>query len=242
MAGVIKDSFNLREAHLDFLNRNMVGLVHDFKNHLATVNEFAGLMVDFFEIGHKRRLSWLTRFFKPDKDLNLSEKSLLKELKTFQQQANEASILVQHLGNFSDGLGISRSTFPANEALEEIHYLLLRHARSIDIELEIKTSGNGPLIESDLTGFKLAVFCNVERAMRGMKSGHKISLESHTEGDYFKIFIMYTDSHPAVAISENTYNTFHYDIIKNIGGRFEERYEGKMHIVVLNFPLSSGKM
>jgi hypothetical protein len=241
MADVIKESFNVRQAHLYFLSRNIVNLVHDFKNHLATVNEFAGLMVDMFKLGHRQRFSWLIRFFKQDKHLSTNQKSLLKELKILQKEAQEASILIQHLGHFSEGLGKSRSTFLANKALEEIYYLLHRYARSSDIGLEIKTFGNGPLIEADLTDFRLAVFYNAKRAINALKSGDKIFLESHTEKENFKISITYPDSPSDVAITEDPDKTFYYDLIKDIGGTIEERYEGKMHIVILIFPLASDK-
>jgi len=49
--GGVNGGLSLRGAFLDFLRLGIIHLAHDFKNHLGTINESAGLMTrDSIEI------------------------------------------------------------------------------------------------------------------------------------------------------------------------------------------------
>lgn len=123
--GVDERAVILREAHLDFLGRNLVRLAHDFKNHLATINQSAGLMADLLRLKHKKRSCWIRRVFRRGRKRLPDIDRFLMELDAIQEQVVQGSTLIQDLGRFGHRLEENSSIFLGNESLKEMRETLL---------------------------------------------------------------------------------------------------------------------
>jgi hypothetical protein len=113
---VVASELSLSEAHLDFLGRSLVHLAHDLKNHLATINESAGLIGDLLKLKQRKHSGWARRFFKRGQGPPLNIDPFLKELNTIQEEVVQGSALFQDLGNLAQRLEKNPSLFMGNEA------------------------------------------------------------------------------------------------------------------------------
>ena len=107
----------LSEAHLEFLGRSLAHLAHDLKNHLATINESAGLMGDLLKLKRRKHSGWARRLFKRGQGPPLNIDSFFKELNAIQEEVVQGSVLIQNIGNFAYRLEKNPSLFTGNEAL-----------------------------------------------------------------------------------------------------------------------------
>ncbi len=108
---------NLSEAHLDLLGRSLLHIAHDLKNHLATINESAGLMGDLLKLKQRKHSGWVRRFFKRGQGPPLNHDPFFKELNAIQEEVIQGSALFQDLGNLAHRLEGNPSLFTGNEAL-----------------------------------------------------------------------------------------------------------------------------
>jgi len=108
---------SLSEAHLDFLGRSLVHLAHDLKNHLATINESAGLMGDLLKLKQRKHSGWARKLFKRDQGPPLNIDLFFEELNAIQEEVVQGSALIQDLGNLASRLEENPSLFTGNEAL-----------------------------------------------------------------------------------------------------------------------------
>jgi len=115
--GVAGGEFTLSEAHLDFLGRSLVHLAHDLKNHLATINESAGLIGDLLKLKQRKHSGWARRLFKRGQGPSLNIDPFFKELNAIQEEVVQGSVLIQDLGNLAHRLEKNPSLFTGNEAL-----------------------------------------------------------------------------------------------------------------------------
>ena len=118
----------LNEAHVDFLGRGLLHLAHDLKNHLATINESAGLIGDLLKLKQKKHSGWARRLFKPGQKPPLNIDPFLKELNTIQEEVVQGAALFQDLGNLAHRLEENPSLFTGYEAsvLKEIRKVIIR--------------------------------------------------------------------------------------------------------------------
>ena len=118
----------LSEAHLDFLGRSLVHLAHDLKNHLATINESAGLMGDLLKLKKKKYSGWARRLFKRGQGPALNIDPFFKELNAIQEEVVQGSALIQDLGNLAHRLKENPSLFTGSEAssLKELRKVLTK--------------------------------------------------------------------------------------------------------------------
>ncbi len=107
----------LSEAHLEFLGRSLAHLAHDLKNHLATINESAGLIGDLLKLKQKKHSGWARRLFKPGQDPSLNIDPFFKELNKIQEEVVQGAALFHDLGNLAHRLEENPSLFTGNEAL-----------------------------------------------------------------------------------------------------------------------------
>lgn len=118
----------LSEAHLDFLGRSLVHLAHDLKNHLATINESAGLIGDLLKLERKKHSGWARRLFKRGQGPPLNIDPFFKEVNAIQEEVVQGSALIQNIGNLAHRLEYNPSAFTGSDALalKEIHEVLTK--------------------------------------------------------------------------------------------------------------------
>jgi len=236
----INNNFGLRTAHINFLGRSTINLAHDFKNHLAVINESAGLMLDLLSIKCKQRFCWKNIFLQRGRNRQHDTKHLTSELHAIQNEIGQLSNLIQQLGCFAHRLEKTHAVFEGHKALEEMRDILLKQAKTKGISLTIISPKTTSMIETNPTGFQLAVLCNLERVLAGMAKGCRIDLETRTTNSLFQICI--TSSNPErtqpVLSEEIDDQGFHQDIVTGLGGLIREQSGHGKHLVVLSFPLA----
>lgn len=242
-AGEANEGLSLRIAHLNFLGRGLVRLAHDLKNHLATINESAGLMVDLLKHQHKQRSGWRDRSFKGRQTPSLDMASLLSVLERIEKEVVQGATLIQNLGRFGHRLEEPRSVFDGEEALEEIRDVLLEQVGEKGIHLEIRPSETKPMIETDLSGFQMAVVWNVEKVMAGLEQGHRIVLETAVRKGLFQVCLSSPCAgYPPRFVSEELCDEgFYGERVEELGGQMWDRSDHGKYTVTLAFPLAGGK-
>lgn len=115
--GLAGSEVTLSEAHLDFLGRSLVHLAHDLKNHLATINESAGLIGDLLKLKQRKHSGWARRLFKRGQGPPLNIDPFFKELNAIHEEVVQGSALIQDIGNLAHRLEENPSLFTGSEAL-----------------------------------------------------------------------------------------------------------------------------
>jgi hypothetical protein len=238
--GATRDGCSLSVAHLNFLGQALVRLAHDLKNHLATMNESAGLMEDLLKMKKRQRWGWARRLFKGYRSLSLDMAPFLTPLGTIQEEIIQSSALIQQLGHFAHHMEGAQPLFEANEALEEIQGLLLEKARKKDIHLDLRLCRSTSTIETDPIEFQMAVFFVVEKVIAGLKGGRGIVLESVTRQGTFQVCLSSPcpENPPRLSSGELNDEGIFRDMIEELGGRILEESQEDKYSITLNFPLA----
>jgi nitrogen-specific signal transduction histidine kinase len=111
----------LRLAHLAFIGRLLAGLSHENKNHLAIINESAGLVQDLLSLSGK--------------NLAGNSEKIGKMLNLIAERVDKANQMTRFLSRFAHRLDASLSSFSVNEVVEEEVALIERLARQQNIEI-----------------------------------------------------------------------------------------------------------
>lgn len=242
-AGAANDGLSFSAAHLNFLGQGLVRLAHDLKNHLATISESAGLMVDLLKMKKRQRWGWAGRLFKRHRDLSLDMAPFLTPLNTIQEEIVQGAALIQQLGRFAHRLEEAQPIFEGNEALEEIQGLLLEKAGEKGIHLEMRLCRTTSMIETDPIGFQMAVLFNVEKVMAGLEGGRRVVLESDAREGIFQVCLSSPcpEYSARFASEELDDEGFYRDMVEELGGRILEQSQDDKYSIMLNFPLARRK-
>jgi len=242
-AEAANDGPSLSAAHLNFLGQALVRLAHELKNHLATINESAGLMLDLLKMKKRQRWGWAGRLFRRRRGLSLDLAPFLTPLNTIQKEIVQAAALIQRLGRFAHRMAEARPIFEGNEALEEIQGLLLEKAGEKDIHLVMRLCKRPSTIEIDPIGFQMAVLFNVEKVMAGLEGGRRVVLESDVREGIFQVCLSspcpeYSPRFGSEALDDEG---FYQDMLEKMGGRILEQSQDDKYSITLDFPLARRK-
>jgi hypothetical protein len=242
-ARVDNNGLSLRMAHLNFLGRGLVNLAHDLKNHLATMNESAGLMVDFLKLKKEQRFGWAGRLFKRPQAPSFDRALLLGALNTIQKEVVQGASLIQRLGRFAHRLEETPSDLRGNEALEEILDALMEKAKEKGIRLETRVSGMTPMIETDPIGFQMAIWFVAESLMSDLEEGHRVVLKADVREGFFQVCLSSPCPQypPRFATEGPADEGFYREIIEELGVRVLEASDHGKCFITLGFPLADGK-
>lgn len=241
--GVAHDDLSLRLAHLKFLGQGLARLAHDLKNHLATINESAGLMVDLLKLEQRQRFGWLGRLFRRGQTPSPDMAPVFSDLKRIEKEVIQGAILIQHLGRFAHRLEETRSVFDGDEALEEMRCILLEQAKIKGIHLEMRLSESMPMIETDPSGFQMIVLCNVEKFMAGLENGRRVILETAIREGLFQVCLSspYSGYLPRFGSEEHCDEGVCRKGVEALGGQIWNQSGHGNYAVTLAFPLVRGK-
>ncbi|MGD8983408.1 MAG: hypothetical protein PVI53_05245 [Desulfobacteraceae bacterium] len=242
-AEAANDGLSLSAAHLNFLGQALVRLAHELKNHLATINETAGLMLDLLKMKKRQRWGWAGRLFRRRRSLSLDMAPFLTPLNTIQEEIVQAAALIQQLGRFAHRMAEARPIFEGNEALEEVQGLLLEKAGEKDIHLVMRLCKRTSMIEIDPIGFQMAVLFNVEKVMAGLEGGRRVVLESDVREGIFQVCLSSPcpEYSPRFGSKELDDESFYRDMLEELGGRILEQSQDDKYSITLNFPLARRK-
>jgi hypothetical protein len=237
-----KVGLGVRVAQLQVLSRGLVQLGHDMQNHLATINESAGLMIDLLQLKRKKRFDWAARFFKRGQGPGLDREPFLNDLGAIQKEVIEGATLTRRLSRFAHRLGETQSVFRGDEALEEIQDILWRQAEERGVRLEMRLAETASMMETDRMGFQVAVLWNVEEVMRPLESGDRVVLETDIGGRLFQVRIIgpHAEHLSPLSPDEPGSRNFCRDIVKDLGGHVSDHSGDGTHVVTLAFPLAKG--
>jgi hypothetical protein len=221
----------------------LVRLAHELKNHLATINETAGLMLDLLKMKKRQRWGWAGRLFRRRRSLSLDMAPFLTPLNTIQEEIVQAAALIQQLGRFAHRMAEARPIFEGNEALEEVQGLLLEKAGEKDIHLVMRLCKRTSMIEIDPIGFQMAVLFNVEKVMAGLEGGRRVVLESDVREGIFQVCLSSPcpEYSPRFGSKELDDESFYRDMLEELGGRILEQSQDDKYSITLNFPLARRK-
>lgn len=233
------EGLSLRMAHLNFLGRGLVRLAHDLKNHLATINESAGLMVDLLKLQQKQRSGWRGRLFPGRQTPSPDMASLLSALEGIEKEVVQGATLIQNMGRFGHRLEEPRSVFDGNKALEEILDLLSTQAGEEGIHLEVRPSETVPLVETDPTGFQMAVMWILEEVMAYAEQGQRVVLETEVREGTVRVCLSSpcTGYLPRSASEGACEEGVYRDRAEALGGEIWRRSDRGTYAVTLAFPL-----
>lgn len=237
-----KIGHGVRVAQLQVLSRGLVQLGHDMQNHLATINESAGLMIDLLQLKRKKRFDWAVRFFKRPQGVVLDVEPFVNDLNLIQEEVMEGATLTQRLSRFARHLEETDAVFGAHEALEEIREALLRQAEGKGIRLEIKLAKTGPMIDTDRPGFQVAVLCLLEQVVGVLESGQKVLLETDIREGAFQVRVTSPrgEEPPRLPTDEPGNRHCCRDIVEDLGGQVLDRSGDGSYVMTLAFPLADG--
>lgn len=237
-----KVGVGVRVAQLQVLSRGLVHLGHDMQNHLATINESAGLMLDLLQLKRKNRFDWAVRFFKKNQHPGLNKEPLVNDLTVIEKEVLEGAALIRRLGRFAHRLGETQSVFRGDEALEEIQDIVWKQAEERSMRFEMKLAETASMIETERIGFQVAVLWNVEEVMGTLGRGDRLALETDSGEGVFQIRI--TSPHPEqfspLPPDAPAGRGLHRDILQDLGGRLSEHATDGTYVVTLAFPLAKG--
>lgn len=163
------DEHKLRASQLSFIAKVLSVFSHELKNHLAIINESAGLIMDYIESGKLLDRKDSDQYIKPLRSIN--------------NQMNRTLTLVNYLNRFSHRMDNPASTFNVNEALEELIILINRTANQHRVNIEKDFKKDIPLICSDPSQIQFLIFCFIERNIKRLSENSSIIVKtSHSDG------------------------------------------------------------
>jgi C4-dicarboxylate-specific signal transduction histidine kinase len=164
----------LRNSQLKFIGKLMAGVSHEFKNHLAIINESSGLMDDLLQI--------------EDTGLQNPER-FLKITKGIEDRVAEAALMSRHVNTFSHRMDEPCASFDVNAVLQEEVSLLQRFARQQNTYLEMQPGQNLPTIYNNPSLFQFVVFCLLEPTLDYAGSNSRILISTEKQETAVKVTV-----------------------------------------------------
>ena len=186
----------LRNSQLKFIGKLMAGVSHEFKNHLAIINESSGLLGDLLQI-ENTGLQDTERF--------------LKITQAIEDRVAQAAQMIRHVNGFSHRMDDPCSTFDVNDVLHEEIALLQRFALLQNTHLEMQSGQDLPAIYNNPALFQFVVFCLLEPTLDLAGPNSRILISTEVQEKAVKITV---DLESAQGSSDNkTTAALHPDVL-----------------------------
>jgi C4-dicarboxylate-specific signal transduction histidine kinase len=151
---------HLREMQLAYIGRLMAGLSHEFKNHLAIIREFSGLVADLLDLEEAEDPTNRERY--------------KKIISGIDERVTQAAEMCRFLSRFSHRMDKPLASFSVNDLLQEEMYLLHRFARQKQVELVSSYDDDLPVIFNNPSLLQFAIFCIVWPALELLETNGRI--------------------------------------------------------------------
>ena len=106
--------------------------------------------------------------------------------------------------------------------------------------MELELSGGEPMIETDPSGFQMAVFENAVRIMEGMETGDRLTLGSVVSGDQLQVSLAGPYNGPLMEDSDK--QEHHWYIFDILNGKVQTQFIDGKCVITLVFGLTSREL
>lgn len=158
----------LRNSQQAFISKVISHTTHEFKNHLAIINESAGLMGDLLSMEKGAGIANLERYQK-----------IIKSINDRVAMSAEVTLKLNHFGHRMD---FPLSSFNVNEVLEEELKLLGRYAEQKQVELSTDFEPEIPSIYNHTSIFQYMVFTCFEYLISRFDGPSRIVISTVVRG------------------------------------------------------------
>ena len=165
----------LRDCQLASLGKMLAGYSHELKNHLAIINESAGLMGDLLEMGIIDDEQSIQRF--------------KKIISVIEERINQANTMAKHMSSFAHKMDIPDSNFDVNELLNEEFAFLDRFFWIKSVSVQKKLQSELPAVCNNPSLLQFVIFTYIHKIVAGIESGGEIALSSQMQGQNILIII-----------------------------------------------------
>ena len=165
----------LRDSQLASLGKMLAGYSHELKNHLAIINESAGLMDDLLEMGSIDDEQSVQRF--------------KKSISLIWERINQADTMAKYMNSFAHKMDIPVSSFDVNELLIEELAFLERFFWIKSASLHRELQPDLPAVSNNPSLLQFVIFTYIHRIISGIDSGGEIAVTSQLKGQDILIII-----------------------------------------------------
>jgi signal transduction histidine kinase len=165
----------LRDSQLASLGKMLAGYSHELKNHLAIINESAGLMDDLLEMGTIDDEQSVQRF--------------KKSITLIWERINQADTMAKYMNSFAHKMDIPVSSFDVNELLNEELAFLERFFLIKSASLQKELQSDLPSVRNNPSLLQFVIFAYIHRIIAGIDSGGEIEVSSQLKGQDILIII-----------------------------------------------------
>ena len=165
----------LRDCQLASLGKMLAGYSHELKNHLAIINESAGLMGDLLEMGII--------------DDEQSTQRFRKIISVIEERINQANTMAKHMNSFAHKMDIPDSNFDVNQLLNEELAFLDRFFWTKSVSVQKKLQSELPAVCNNPSLLQFVIFTYIHQIVAGIESGGEIALSSQMQGQNILISI-----------------------------------------------------
>lgn len=166
----------LRASHLAFIGRVLATFNHELKNHLAIINESAGLILDLMALDRSSSGKHADQY--------------VKSLRLIQSQIEKTLTLTMYFNRFSQRMDNPLSTFDVNDVVEELLVLVHRFANQRRITIEKSLRRDIKPIFSDPARLQFVVFCLMEENMGRLAENSSIEFRTTLSDDAVLISVI----------------------------------------------------
>lgn len=152
----------LRHTQCAYMGKLLAGFTHELKNHLAIINESAGLMGDLLDMGKGKEEEALPKL-----------KSIIE---TISDRINLADIMLKHLNGLAHRMDTPQSLFSLTEVVSEELALIKRFSRLKGIDIEVECGEDSYQVFSNPTLLQFVIFVLFDMALSNLESGGKIKV------------------------------------------------------------------
>ena len=165
----------LRDNQLASLGKMLAGYSHELKNHLAIINESAGLMDDLLEMGSIDDEQSVQRF--------------KKSISLIWERINQADTMAKYMNSFAHKMDVPVSNFDVNELLSEELAFLDRFFWIKSASLHKELQPDLPAVSNNPSLLQFVIFTYIHRIISGIESGGEIAVTSQLKGQDILIII-----------------------------------------------------
>ena len=185
----------LRDSQLASLGKMLAGYSHELKNHLAIINESAGLMDDLLEMGSIDDEQSVQRF--------------KRSISLICERINQADTMAKYMNGFAHKMDVPVSNFDVNELLIEELAFLDRFFWIKSASLHKELQPDLPAVSNNPSLLQFVIFTYIHRIIAVIDSGGEITLTSQLKEQDILIIIetpnmpaseIYKDSSDEIAI------------------------------------------
>ena len=165
----------LRDSQLASLGKMLAGYSHELKNHLAIINESAGLMGDLLDMGNFDNEQTIQRF--------------KKIISVIGERIDKANTMAKYMSRFAHQMDMPISNFDVNELLNEELTFLDRFFWIKSISVQKKLQPELPSVNNNPSLLLFVLFTHILQIIDRIDPGGEIVLSSQMKGQNILITI-----------------------------------------------------